>query len=169
MWRRLYSVCRPPKCPQLAAQMRSAAMSAIPPLSGKRTLRSHLAGSINSVACRADRRATVVRWRCRGSFRPRLTRQGPKEPRGLVLLFGRPEANPFQPNAHTTLPAPCGPHAIPAYIPDPPGLRSAGFFRLRHSIGQKRACYGLSAPRQWGRLFGLMCDRQLQYSRALAA
>jgi hypothetical protein len=45
---------------------------------------------------------------------------------------------------------PCGPHAIPAYIPDPPGLRSAGFFRLRHSIGQKRACYGLSAPRQWG-------------------
>jgi hypothetical protein len=53
------------------------------------------AGSINSVACRADRRATVVRWRCRGSSRPRLTRQGPKEPRGLVLLFGRPEAQPF--------------------------------------------------------------------------
>ena len=40
----------------------------------------------------------------------------------------------------------------------PPGPRSAGSFRLRHSIGQKRACYGLSAPRQWGRLFGLMCD-----------
>jgi hypothetical protein len=33
----------------------------------------------------------------------------------------------------------------------PPGLRSAGF-ALCHaiSIGQKRACYALSAPRQWG-------------------
>jgi hypothetical protein len=32
----------------------------------------------------------------------------------------------------------------------PPGLRSAGF-ALCHaiSIGQKRACYGLSAPREW--------------------
>jgi hypothetical protein len=43
------------------AQMRSAATSAIPPLSGeKRTLRLHLAGSINSVARCADRRAASL-------------------------------------------------------------------------------------------------------------
>src|SRR3977135_319751 len=100
---------------RLLAQMRSAPMSAIPPLSEqKRTLRSHLAGSINSVACRADRPSfdggAAVAFASTDPPRP-------QEPRGLVLLFGRPEANPSQPNAHTTL-----------LVPDPPGLRSAGLF-----------------------------------------
>jgi hypothetical protein len=130
------------------AQMRSAATSAIPPLLGdKRTLRSHLAGSINSVTSRADRRATLVRWRCRA-------------PKSLADSFCCSGDLESALSSQTRI--------IPAYIPDPPSLRSAGFFRLRHSIGQKRACYGLSVLGSGGRLSGLMCDRQLQYSRALA-
>jgi hypothetical protein len=49
-----------------------------------------------------------------------------KAPKSLADSFCC--SSPFQPNAHTALLAPCGPHAIPAYIPDPPGPALGGFF-----------------------------------------
>src|SRR6266851_6813561 len=114
--------------------MRSAAMSAIPPLSEeKRTLWSHLAGSINSVACRADRRATVVRWRCRGSFRPRLTRQGPKEPRGLVPLFGRGQSFPAKRAHDSSSSRPAGPALGGLFLVTPFYRAEAGVLRFECS------------------------------------